>query len=84
MKGYYGVMDVIEARSRKALEDENARISRRRADSMLSNEALKIHLDKWQRPPLSRSALVDLQVAWGMSERRACRVLGCCAMTMRY
>jgi putative transposase len=31
-----------------------------------------------------RDAVAHLQTAYGMSERRACKVLGCCRMTMRY
>lgn len=35
-------------------------------------------------PAVEREAVAHLQTAFGMSERRACRVLGCCRMTMRY
>lgn len=35
-------------------------------------------------PAAARDAVAHLQTAYGMSERRACRVLGCCRMTMRY
>ena len=35
-------------------------------------------------PAAEREAVAHLQTAYGMSERRACRVLGCCRMTMRY
>ena len=35
-------------------------------------------------PAAERDAVAHLQTAFGMSERRACRVLGCCRMTMRY
>jgi hypothetical protein len=35
-------------------------------------------------PAAERDAVAHLQTAYGMSERRACRVLGCCRMTMRY
>ena len=35
-------------------------------------------------PAAERDAVAHLQAAYGMSERRACRVLGCCRMTMRY
>jgi putative transposase len=35
-------------------------------------------------PAAERDAVAHLQTAFGMSERRACRVLGCGRMTMRY
>ena len=35
-------------------------------------------------PAAERDAVAHLQSGFGMSERRACRVLGCCRMTMRY
>ena len=42
----YGGMDVSEARRLKALEDENARLKKLLADSMLDNAALKDLLGK--------------------------------------
>ena len=50
-KAKYGGMDVSEARRLKALEDENAKLKRMLADSMLDNVALKDLLGKkWCRP----------------------------------
>lgn len=44
-------MDVSEARRLKALEEENAKLKRMQADSMLDNVALKDLLGKkWCRP----------------------------------
>ena len=45
-KAKYGGMDVSEARRLKALEDENAKLKRMLADSMLDNVALKDLLGK--------------------------------------
>jgi putative transposase len=45
-KTKYGGMDVSEARRLKALEDENARLKKLLADSMLDNAALKDLLGK--------------------------------------
>ena len=45
-KAKYGGMDVSEARKLKALEDENARLKKLLADSMLDNAALKDLLGK--------------------------------------
>ena len=35
-------------------------------------------------PAAKRKAVVHLREAFGMSERRACKAIGCCRMTMRY
>ena len=35
-------------------------------------------------PAVEREAVAHLQTAFEMSERRACTILGCCRMTMRY
>ena len=45
-KAKYGGMDVSEARRLKALEDENGRLKKPLADSMLDNAALKDLLGK--------------------------------------
>ena len=45
-KAKYGGMDVSEARRLKTLEDENARLKKLLADSMLDNAALKDLLGK--------------------------------------
>ena len=45
-KARYGGMDVSEARRLKALEEENAKLKRMLADSMLDNVALKDLLGK--------------------------------------
>jgi putative transposase len=45
-KAKYGGMDVSEARKLKALEDENARLKKLLADTMLDNSALKDLLGK--------------------------------------
>ncbi len=45
-KSKYGGLEVNEARRLKALEDENSRLKRLLADSMLDNAALKDALSK--------------------------------------
>ena len=45
-KAKYGGMDVSDARRLKTLEDENARLKKLLADSMLDNAALKDLLGK--------------------------------------
>ena len=69
----------------KALEGENARLKKLLADAMLDNSALKDLLGKKMvTPAAERDAVAHLLTAFGVSERRACRVLGGCRMTMRY
>ncbi|MFC3183269.1 IS3 family transposase [Cypionkella sinensis] len=84
-KAKYGGMDVSEAKRLKGLEDENARLKRLLADAMLDNAALKDLLGKKVVTPVAkRQAVAHLVADHGMCERRACRVIGCCRMTMRY
>jgi putative transposase len=45
-KAKFGGMDVSEAKRRKSLEDENAKLKRLLADAMLDNVALKDLLQK--------------------------------------
>ena len=46
MEGQFGGVDVSEAKRLRALEDENTRLKRLLADSMLDNAALKDLLGK--------------------------------------
>ncbi|MBR1294612.1 MULTISPECIES: IS3 family transposase [Bradyrhizobium] len=84
-KAKFGGMEVSEAKRLKTLEDENTRLKRLLADSMLDNAALKDPLGKEVvTPAAKRKAVAHLVAAHGMSERRACKAIGCCRMTMRY
>ncbi|WP_442238010.1 IS3 family transposase [Rhodopseudomonas pseudopalustris] len=84
-KAKFGGMDVSEAKRLKALEDENTRLKRLLADAMLGNAALKDLLGKkLVTPAAKRKAVAHLQTAFQMSERRACKAIGCCRMTVRY
>ncbi len=84
-KAKYGGMDFGEAKRLKGLEDENARLKRLLADAMLDNAALKDLLGKKVAAPAAkRQAVAHLVASHKISERRACRVIDCCRMTMRY
>ena len=91
-KAKFGGLDVSEAKRLKALEDENAKLKRLLADAMLDNAALPEDAgtnkrSAWKKmvtPAAKREAVAHLNVAYGMSERRACRTVGCCRMTVRY
>ncbi|WP_263588581.1 IS3-like element ISSpma3 family transposase [Sphingopyxis sp. GC21] len=84
-KAKYGGLEVSEAKRLRSLEDENAKLKRLLADSMLDNAALKDLLNKKMvTPAVQREAVAHLQACHGMSERRACRVTGADRKSMRY
>jgi putative transposase len=59
-KAKYGGLDVSEAKRLKALEDENARLKKLLAESMLNESALRELLGKkwWGPPPSGRLSLI--------------------------
>ncbi|WP_404516113.1 IS3 family transposase [Bradyrhizobium ottawaense] len=84
-KAKFGGLEVSEAKRLKTLEDENTRLKRLLADAMLDNAALKdLPGKEVVTPAAKRKAVAHLVAAHGMSERRACKAIGCCRMTMRY
>ena len=70
-KTKFGGMDVSEAKRLRALEDENGKLKRLLADSMLDNAALKELLSKNGRAAAKREAVASLRDQFQMSERRA-------------
>ncbi|HEU0149695.1 MAG TPA: IS3 family transposase [Bradyrhizobium sp.] len=80
-KAKFGGMDVSEAKRLKTLEDENTRLKRLLAD----NAALKdLPGKEVVTPAAKRKAVAHLVGDHGMSERRACKAIGCSRMTVRY
>src|SRR5882672_2231975 len=75
-KAKYGGLEVSEARRLKALEDENRRLKKLLAESMLDNAALKDLLGKRLKPASRRIAATGLIEQYRMSRVRACRLLG--------
>ncbi|MGY3294404.1 transposase [Bradyrhizobium sp. LM3.6] len=71
-KARFGGMDVSEAKRLRTLEDENTKLT----EGPLGKEVVT--------PAGKRKAVAHLVDAHGMSERRACKAIGCCRMTMRY
>ena len=71
-KAKFGGMDVSESKRLKALEDENAKLKRLLADTMLDNVALKDLLGKnvWSAPLLQGFR------AWPSGLRKCIRPLG--------
>ncbi|MDP3907693.1 IS3 family transposase [Novosphingobium sp.] len=84
-KAKYGGLEVSDAKRLRALEDENAKLKRLLAEAMLDNAGLKDLLGKkLVTPAAKREAVARLQAFLGMSERRACRVIGADRKSMRY
>ncbi|EJC64618.1 LOW QUALITY PROTEIN: transposase [Rhizobium leguminosarum bv. viciae WSM1455] len=84
-KAKFGGMEVSEAKRLKTLEDENTKLKRLLADAMLDNAALKDLLGKEVvTPAAKRKAVAHLMSHHEMSERRACKAIGFCRMTVRY
>jgi putative transposase len=84
-KAKFGGMDVSEVKRLKTLEDENTRLKRLLADAMLDNAAPEGSSGKEVvTPAAKRKAVAHLVGIHEMSERRACKAIGCCRMTVRY
>ena len=74
--GYRGVR-IDQARRLKQLEAENARLQRALEHLSLHNETLKqLAKRKLESPSLRRRCIQRLRAVFGVSERRACKVLG--------
>nr|WP_153006246.1 IS3 family transposase [Sphingomonas sanguinis] len=84
-KAKYGGLEISEARRLKALEDENARLKRLLADAMLDNAALKeMGGKKLVTPDAKRRAVHLIRERLGLSERRACDIVGVARRVVRY
>nr|WP_156444653.1 IS3 family transposase [Sphingomonas sp. CCH20-B6] len=84
-KAKFGGLEVSDAKRLRSLEEENARLKRLLADTMLDNAGLKDLLSKkLVAPAAKRQAVAHLQATLGMSERRACAVVGADRTSMRY
>nr|WP_156025749.1 IS3 family transposase [Sphingomonas phyllosphaerae] len=84
-KAKFGGLEVSDAKRLRSLEEENARLKRLLADTMLDNAGLKdLLFKKVVTPAAKRQAVAHLQATLGMSERRACMVIGANRTSMRY
>jgi putative transposase len=84
-KAKYGGLEVSEAKRLRGLESENAKLKKLLADAMLDNAALKgPACKKMVTPAAKREAVAHVRSAFELSERRACRIIGCVRMTVRY
>ncbi|RZL83597.1 MAG: IS3 family transposase [Sphingomonas sp.] len=84
-KAKFGGLEVSDAKRLRSLEEENTRLKRLLADTMLDNAGLKdLLFKKMVTPVAKRQAVAHLQATLGMSERRACMVVGADRTSMRY
>ncbi|WP_354141056.1 IS3 family transposase [Bradyrhizobium sp. LB11.1] len=84
-KAKYGGMDVSEAKRLKQLEEENAKLKKLLAEQMLDAAALRgAFVKKMVGPVAQREAVAHLQAVMGLSERRACGIVGADRKMVRY
>nr|WP_183267566.1 IS3 family transposase [Acidocella aromatica] len=84
-KAKYGGLEVSEAKRLKALEDENAKLKKLLAEAMLDNAVLKdLGGKKMVTPGAKREAVAHARAEFGMSERRACEIIGISRRVLRY
>ena len=69
-------MKADDAKSLKELENENQRLKKLLADEELDNAMLKELAGETSDPGLPPRAVSVLREQFGVSERRACRVVG--------
>ncbi|MCG8466781.1 MAG: IS3 family transposase [Gemmatimonadetes bacterium] len=81
----YGSSSVDQVRKLKQLEHENAELKKLLADQLLENKVLKdVAGGKLLSPPRRRRAVAMAVERHGVSERRACSMLGQPRSTQRY
>ncbi|WP_363346330.1 IS3 family transposase [Methylocystis echinoides] len=84
-KAKYGGMDVSEAKRLKALEEENVKLKKLLAEAMLDASALReLLFKKMVGPAAKREGVAHLRAAMGLSERRACGLVGADRTMIRY
>jgi transposase-like protein len=75
-RAQYGGMKANEAKRLRELESENARLKKLLAEAELDKAMLKELAEEILTPERRRRAVVVLVDRFGVSERRACRVVG--------
>jgi transposase InsO family protein len=84
-KAKYAGMEVSDAKRLRALEDENAKLKKLLAESMLdASGPARAARKKVVGPAAQRAAIAHLQASFGLSERRACSLIGADRGTIRY
>ncbi|MCK1316882.1 IS3 family transposase [Bradyrhizobium sp. 162] len=84
-KAKFGGLDVSDAKRLRQLEDENAKLKKLLAEQMLDAAALReLLFKKMVGPVAKREAVAHLQAVMGLSERRACGIVGADRKMVRY
>nr|WP_199555455.1 IS3 family transposase [Sandaracinobacteroides hominis] len=84
-KAKYGGLEVSEAKRLRSLEDENAKLKKLLAEAMLDIAVLKdISAKKMVTPDAKRNAVAHAREQFGLSERRACSLIGVARRVVRY
>ncbi|MBA4082999.1 MAG: IS3 family transposase [Erythrobacter sp.] len=84
-KSKFGGLDVSEARRLRSLEEENLRLKKLLAEAMLDNAVLKdLAFKKMVTPGAKREAVAHAREHHGVSERRACALVGVSRRVIRY
>ena len=83
-KTKFEYLEVSDAKLLRGLNDENGRLKRLRADTMLDNGGLKDLLSKNGQLAAKRQAVAHLQIMSGMSDRQACAVVRADRTSVRY
>ena len=73
-----------EARRLRSLEEENSRLKKLLAEAMLDNAVLKDLASKMVTPGAKREAVAHARERHGVSERRACALVGVSRRVIRY
>ncbi|HHW2226911.1 TPA: tripartite tricarboxylate transporter permease [Pseudomonas aeruginosa] len=81
----FGGMTVADAKRLKDLELENSRLKKLLAEAHLDIESLKVVAPgKRVSPTARREAVQEMQARTGISERRACQLIGLSRSVLRY
>ncbi|MCA6105291.1 IS3 family transposase [Bradyrhizobium australafricanum] len=84
-KAKFGGMEASEAKRLKSLEEENAKLKKLLAEQMLDAAALReLLFKKMVGPAAKRAAVAHLKAVLGLSERRACMIVGADRRMIRY
>ncbi|MCP3413598.1 IS3 family transposase [Bradyrhizobium brasilense] len=84
-KAKFGGMEASEAKRLKSLEEENAKLKKLLAEQMLDAAALReLLFKKMVGPAAKRAAVAHLKAVMGLSERRACMIVGADRRMIRY
>jgi putative transposase len=84
-KSKFGGLEVSEARRLRSLEEENSRLKKLLAEAMLDNAVLKdLASKKMVTPGAKREAVAHSREHHGVSERRACALVGVSRTVIRY